>query len=157
MALAAIPLLWAFHHAVKSLTSTLGRRALRPLGTPAHDRGRLGRLRRGLSRLRAGATGPWHAWMLFALYGLFPALTEGPERALVADLSTGARGRAFGLYHALTGAMLLPASLLTGALWQAWGAAAALGLGAALAGAAAVALLLLVPDHPEQELQPARL
>jgi MFS family permease len=81
------------------------------------------------------------------VYGLFYALTEGAERALVADLcERGARGRAFGLYHAVTGGMLLPASLLTGALWQSYGAAAALGLGAVLAAAAAAGLALAVPS-----------
>jgi hypothetical protein len=46
----------------------------------------------------------------------------------------------------VSGATLLPASLLTGALWQAFGAAAALLTGAALAGLAALGLLLLVPE-----------
>jgi MFS family permease len=85
---------------------------------------------------------------LFAAYGLFHALAEGPERALVADLvAPGARGTAFGLYHAVTGAMLLPASLMTGALWQAFGPAPALLTGAALATAAAAGLALLVPGR----------
>src|SRR5439155_23275 len=79
----------------------------------------------------AVARTPLQVVLLFAVYGLFHALTEGPERALVADLAGRAeRGRAFGLYHAVTGAMLLPASLLTGLLWQVHGAATALGLGA---------------------------
>ena len=70
-------------------------------------------------------------FLLFGVYGLFHALTEGPERALVADLAGAeARGRAFGLYHAVTGAMLLPASLLTGFLWQRFSPGAALGTGA---------------------------
>ena len=87
------------------------------------------------------------AFLLFALYGLFHALTEGPERALLADFARPeARGRAFGLYHAVTGAMLLPASLLTGVLWQRFGPGVALGTGAALAAIAAGALLLFVPE-----------
>jgi len=85
--------------------------------------------------------------LLFAVYGLFHALTEGPERAFVADLAaTTARGSAFGLFHAISGLMLLPASLLTGLLWQRFGAAVALGAGAALAAAAAAGLLLFVPE-----------
>jgi sugar phosphate permease len=84
---------------------------------------------------------------LFALYGLFHALTEGPERALVADLvGPDARGRAYGFYHAVTGGLLLPASLLTGVLWQGLGAAHALFTGAALAGLAAFGLLTAVPE-----------
>ena len=77
-----------------------------------------------------------------------PALTEGPERALVAELAAAdERGRAFGLYHAVTGGMALFASLVTGALWQRFGAATALGTGAALAGAAALGLWTLVPER----------
>jgi MFS family permease len=148
IALTTLPLLWAFHHAVKSLTSTWG-------GALSDRLGRSRTIAAGwgvyaLSYLGfAWATSAVHVWLLFALYGLFPALTEGPERALVADLAAHARGRAFGLYHALTGSVLLPASLLTGAIWQAWGALAALGLGAFLAGLAAAALLVLVPGRRE--------
>jgi MFS family permease len=144
--LTTLPLLWSFHHAIKSLTSTWG-------GTVSDRLGRGRTIAAGwavyaLSYLGfAWAASPLHVWLLFALYGLFPALTEGPERALVVDLAARARGRAFGLYHALTGGMLLPASVLTGAIWQAWGALAALGTGAALAAVAAVALLVLVPER----------
>jgi len=145
VALATLPLLWALHHAVKSLTSTwggalsdrLGRRRTIAVGWAVHAVSYLG---------FAFASSPLHAWLLFAAYGLFPALTEGPERALVADLAARARGRAFGLYHAITGAMLLPASLLTGAIWQARGALAALGVGAALAAVASAMLLVLVRE-----------
>jgi MFS family permease len=76
-------------------------------------------------------------------------LTEGPERALVAELAAAdERGRAFGLYHAVTGGMALFASLLTGALWQRFGAGTALATGAALAGLAALGLWTLVPETP---------
>jgi len=86
-------------------------------------------------------------WVLFAVYGLHHALTEGPERALVAEMAAGERrGRAFGLYHAVTGVLLLPASLVTGALWQRFSPAAALLTGAVLALLAAVALVLFVRE-----------
>jgi len=82
----------------------------------------------------AFATRPIHVWLLFALYGLHFALCEGAERALIADLAhTDARGRAFGLFHGVSGAALLPASLLTGLLWQHFGATVALATGSALA------------------------
>lgn len=143
VSLAAIPLLWAFHHLVKSATSThagalsdrLGRRPAIAAGWLVY------------ALVYAGfafATTAIHSWLLFGVYSLFHALTEGPERALVADLTPReARGRAFGLYHAVTGATLLPASLLTGLLWQRYGAATALGTGAALGGLAAVGLAFL--------------
>ena len=146
VSLTAIPLLWAFHHVVKSAASTAG-------GSLSDRGGRRKAIVAGwavYALVYAGfsqARTATHVLLLFAAYGLFHALTEGPERALVADLAgPGARGRAFGLYHAVTGAALLPASLLTGYLWQAFSPAVALGTGAALAAAAAVGLLTVVPE-----------
>ena len=143
--LASIPLLWMLHHAVKaganvpggSFSDWAGRRNAILAGWGVYAFAYLG---------FAAATTATHVWLLFALYGLYHALTEGPERALVADLaSAGDRGRAFGLYHAVTGAALLPASLLTGLLWQRFGPGAALGTGAVLAAVAALGLQIFVP------------
>ena len=76
----------------------------------------------------------WHAWALFAVYGIFFGLTEGVEKALVADLApVHLRGSAFGLYHLVVGIGALPASLLFGLIWQKAGPAAAFGMGAGLA------------------------
>jgi sugar phosphate permease len=95
------------------------------------------------------AASAWTVWLLFGVYGLHHALTEGPERALVAEMATGdARGRAFGLYHAITGLLLLPASLITGTLWQRVSPAAALLTGAALALLAVIALVTVVREPP---------
>ena len=46
----------------------------------------------------------------------------------------------------MTGAALLPASLLTGLLWQRFGATLALATGGGLATLAALGLLALVPE-----------
>ena len=146
--LAFIPLLWTFHHVVKAGLSTLG-------GAFSDRAGRrraivLGWAIFALSYLGfARARGPVMAFALFAVYGLFHVLTEGPEKALVADLSGATeRGRAFGLYHAVTGAMILPGNLLTGFLWQRYGASLALTTGASLAALAAAGLLLAVRTSP---------
>ncbi len=149
--LTALPLLWAFHHGVKAAFSTwcgglsdrLGRRATILAGWSVYALAYAG---------FALAERPLHIFLLFALYGFFHALTEGPERALVAALAPPqAKGRAFGWFHAVTGAMLLPASLLTGVLWQTLGAGVALGTGAVLAAVAALGLLLLVPEPLPRE------
>jgi MFS family permease len=141
-----IPLLWTFHHAVKAAFSTFGgrlsdragRRRAIVLGWAVYAAAYLGFAR---------ASGAFAVVLLFALYGLFHALSESPEKAFVADLVEPAhRGRAFGLYHAVTGAMVLPGNLLTGFLWQRFGAAAALGTGAALAALASTLLLLAVKE-----------
>lgn len=146
VALAAIPLLWTAHHAVKAAASThagalsdrIGRRRAILAGWTVYAACYAG---------FAVASAPWHVWALFGVYSLFYALTEGPERALVAALSPpAARGGGFGLFHAITGGMMLPASLLTGTLWQACGAAVALMTGAAVAAVAALLLWLVVPE-----------
>jgi len=57
--------------------------------------------------------------LLFALYGGFRALTDGPQRALVSDLVPAeVRGTALGAFHTATGLAALPASLVGGVLWQ---------------------------------------
>jgi MFS family permease len=149
VAVSAIPALWALHHLVKAGASTWG-------GTLSDRVGRRRVILAGwgiYALAYAGfalATSSVAIVALFALYGLFPALTEGAERALVSDLAgESTRGRAFGLFHAVTGAALLPASLLTGVLWQRFGAGFALGTGAALAALAASGLLVLVPSAGE--------
>lgn len=144
--LVAIPLLWAFHHVVKAalgtygggLSDRIGRRRAIALGFLAYALTYAG---------FALASAAWQIWLLFAAYGVYFALSEGAEKALLAELSPeAARGSAFGAYHATSGALLLPASALTGWLWQAYGSATALGLGAALALVSGALLLALVPE-----------
>ena len=87
----------------------------------------------------------WTVWMLLVVYGLYYGLTEGAEKALVADFVPSAmRGRAYGLYHGAIGLAALPASLLFGVFWAALGALAAFVIAASLAGAALLMLLLVL-------------
>jgi MFS family permease len=88
-------------------------------------------------------------WPMFAIYGLFLAATEGVERAMVADLVPAAsRGSGFGWYHLVSGACLLPASLVFGALWAWFAPWVAFAFGASCAFAAAVLLATWVrPDR----------
>lgn len=136
----AIPLLWAALHVVKSTSAFLG-------GILSDRLGRRGAIVAGwlvYAAVYAGFAGlasAWKAWGLFLVYGLYFGLTEGGERALVADLvPPEARASAYGVYHTAVGLTALPASLLTGWLWQAFGAAVAFATGAALAGTAAILL-----------------
>ena len=88
------------------------------------------------------ATARWQVWALFILYGVFYGLTEPVEKALLKDLvRPEQRGRAYGAYNFVAGITALPAGLMTGLLWHAWGPARALEVAAALAGAAGVAIL----------------
>ncbi|MHB0947719.1 MAG: MFS transporter [Gemmatimonadaceae bacterium] len=141
---AMIPILWAMLHVVKSASST-------PAGALSDRIGRkpllvAGWLLFALVYLAFGrASTAWHAWALFAVYGLFFGLTEGTEKALVADLVPAARrGAAFGWYNLAIGLGALPASVLFGALWDRFGAPVAFGVGAALALLAAVGITLVV-------------
>lgn len=97
------------------------------------------------------ASASWHAWALFAVYGVFFGLTEGVEKALVADFAPDhLRGSAFGLYHLTMGIGALPASLFFGFIWQSFGPAAAFGMGAGFALVAALLLAFLPAVNREQ-------
>lgn len=99
----------------------------------------------------AFASSQWHAWALFAVYGIYFGLTEGVEKALVADFAPmHLRGSSFGLYHLIVGIGALPASLLFGLVWQKFGAAAAFGMGASLAMLASVMLAGLAVKRPDE-------
>jgi MFS family permease len=80
------------------------------------------------------ASAPWQAWALLAGYGLFAGLTDGAQRAWIAELAPeDLRGSAFGVYHFIVGLAALPASLLTGWLWDHGGAPVAFYVDAGLA------------------------
>jgi MFS-type transporter involved in bile tolerance (Atg22 family) len=97
------------------------------------------------------AARPWQIWGLFAFYGLYFGLSEGVERALIADLVPPGRwARAFGLYHFCLGVAALPSSLLMGYLYQRFGAAPAFALGAILAVASALLLAILPRFQPSR-------
>jgi len=137
---AALPLLWAFHQLAKSALSTHGGALSDRLGRKSAIAG--GWAVYALAYLGfAQARHLLEIWGLFLLYALHHALSEGPEKAFVADLvPAAARGRAFGFYHAISGMALLPASVLMGWLWQAYGSGVAFLVSAALAAGATVAL-----------------
>ena len=89
-------------------------------------------------------------WILFAVYGLFYGLTEGGERALVANLvQPHLRGTAYGLFHFSIGLSTLPASLLRGFLWETFSPKAAFSFGAVMALLAAVLLWKAIKEGVE--------
>jgi MFS family permease len=153
VSLAFIPLLWIVLHIVKSASSTpggalsdrIGRRPLIVAGWIVYALVYAG---------FAAATTQWHAWALFGLYGVVFGLSEGTEKALIADLvPADHRGRAFGWYHATVGLAALPASLLFGTIWDHFGASAAFLTGAALAITSALLLLGLRPVGADGSLE----
>lgn len=145
VAIALAPILWAMLNFVKAsagtwggmLSDRLGRKPLIVGGWVLYAA-----VYFGFSQ----ATEAWHAWVLFAVYGLFYALTEGSEKALVADIvPRERRGAAFGWYNLAIGLGALPASLIFGAIWDRASPEAAFLFGASLALVAAIAMTFVAP------------
>jgi MFS family permease len=141
-----IPLLWSALHVVKMTSSVLG-------GALSDRFGRRAMIAFGY--LWYAAIYAAFAWFTtlpaviatFVAYGLYFGLTEGVEKAWVADLSpAGARGTAFGIYNAALGFGGLAASVLFGAIWTRVSPAAAFLTGACFALAASVLLYLAFPN-----------
>lgn len=139
-----VPLLWSVHHVVKVGASLFGGGA-----SDRWDRRRViatGWVVYALVYVTFGlveALGPLVA--AFLLYGVYFGLTEGPERAFVADLAPpSVRGTAFGLYGAVLGIGALAASVFFGGLWQLAGPRVAFFVGAGCAASAAFLMVAAV-------------
>jgi MFS family permease len=119
-----LPLIWAFFHIIRVVFST-------PLGTLSDTIGRKKVISIGWAiysfvylsfallvflspNLQVIAT-----FILFGIYALFYAFTEGAQKAFVADMVTEEnRGSAFGLFNFSIGLGALPASLIFGFLYS---------------------------------------
>jgi MFS family permease len=143
---AFIPLIWALLHVIKAGTSVWG-------GIASDRWGRRGLIGAGwfiYAVVYAGfaaASSASTLLMWFVVYGVYYGLSEGTEKALVADLAPAdLRGTAFGYYNAATGLGSLAASVGFGLVWKLAGPATAFGLGAALALLATLLLFIFVPE-----------
>jgi MFS family permease len=141
VALWLLPILWCVFHIVKSAGNILaGPLADRWGSRPMIIAGWICYAGIYLAFALAGAA--WQVWALFIAYAIFYALTEPAEKALVANLvDADHRGLAYGWYNFAMGIATLPASLIFGALYQAFGPLAAFGTGSVLAGIAAILLM----------------
>ena len=91
----------------------------------------------------AFATSPLWVFAGAALWGLHMAFTQGLLSKLVADtVPAELRGTGFGIFNLVSGVALLLASVIAGALWSAFGAAATFLAGAAFAVVASSGLLV---------------
>ncbi len=140
---AVLPLLWMFLHISKVIFSLIG-------GDLSDRFGRKTLIFTGwmiYALVYAGfafVNAPWQVWALFLVYGSYFGLTEGVEKALVADLVTPKkRGTAFGFYNLAFSITVFPASLLFGLCWTEYGATAAF-LASALVSVLAATILLTV-------------
>jgi MFS family permease len=121
-----------------------------PAGALSDRLGREGVLLTGVASLiiadlaLALATGPLLLALGVVLWGLHMGLTQGILAAIVAETTRPeAKGTAFGIFHVLTGAMLLAASMLAGWLWQLAGPTATFLAGATFTALALAGLLAL--------------
>jgi len=142
-----IPLMWAALHIVKASVSLvggswsdkIGRRAVIAVGWMIY------------AVVYAGFALSSSLTMLlvwFLLYGFYFGLTEGTEKALVADLAPAARrGFAFGLFNAVQGLGGLAASVVFGLVWTAVSPSAAFAMGAALALISSGLLFAVIPSR----------
>ncbi len=150
IAVAVLPLLWMFLHFSKVIFSLIG-------GDLSDKFGRKTLIFSGwmiYALVYAGfalVNAAWQTWVLFLIYGIYFGLTEGVEKALVADLvPPEKRGTAFGFYNLAFSITVLPASLLFGALWEYFGASAAFLVSAAISICASVLLLTIQPKMTEK-------
>ena len=148
---ALAPILWAVLNFVKAATGTYGGQLSDTIGRkPLIVGGWL--LYAGVYFAFAWEGGPWQAWGLFAVYGIFYGMTEGTEKALVADIVPRVRrGTAFGWYNLAIGLGALPASLIFGWIWDQRGSPSAFVFGATLALTAAVLMALVAPSTQPRE------
>ena len=144
---AVLPLLWMVLHFSKVIFSLIG-------GDLSDKFGRKTLIFSGwiiYALVYAGfafVTETWQTWALFIIYGMYFGLTEGVEKALVADLvSNEKRGTAYGFYNLAFSITVLPASIIFGALWTYYGASTAFLISAFISICAAV-LLLSVQTKP---------
>jgi MFS family permease len=148
---AMAPILWALLNLVKSATGTYGGQLSDTIGRkPLIVGGWL--LYAAVYFAFGWAAAAWQAWALFAVYGIFYGMTEGTEKALVADIVPRARrGSAFGWYNLAIGLGALPASLIFGAIWDRAGAPSAFVFGATLALIAALLMAVVAPSRTLSE------
>jgi len=91
----------------------------------------------------AFAANATHIWILFFSYGLFKGISDGSQRAYLAQIANTTRmGTAFGIFHTAVGLTLLPASVIGGILWDKMGPAGTFLYGSALSLLAVVIFIL---------------
>ena len=96
----------------------------------------------------AFASSQWVMVVVFVVYGAYTAMITGVERAYVAEISPpDLKGTMLGLQSTVAGIALLPASMIAGLLWDAFGSAVPFVFGAVMSLAAAVILLVFMKNR----------
>lgn len=152
---AVLPLLWMFLHLSKVFSSLI-------FGDLSDKLGRKNLIFAGwilYAFVYAGfafVSSAWQTWALFLIYGVYFGLTEGVEKALVADLvPKEKRGTAYGFYNLAFSITVFPASIIFGALWNQFGASAAFLTSATISICAAI-LLSAIKTENLKDILPAK-
>ena len=88
--------------------------------------------------------------ILFILYGLYSALTDGSQKSMVSDLvGCELKGTGFGIYHAVIGITLLPASIIAGYLYDNYGSKVPFYFGAIMSLSASL-LMIVFTLYPKK-------
>ena len=96
------------------------------------------------------STQTWSFWPLFAVYGVFVALSSASERALVAEAAPAdQQASALGLHAAIVGLGLLPASIIAGVMWDVIGPSAPFIFGGTLAALSSAGVLVIMRKHTQ--------
>ena len=101
----------------------------------------------------AFSSSQWMMVAVFVIYGAYTAMITGVERAFVAEVSPPAlKGTMLGLQSTVVGVALLPASVIAGVLWGAFGPAVPFIFGAGMSLVAALLLLVFMKNKSSSDL-----
>ena len=155
-----LPLIWSFFHIIKVIFSTplsalsdrIGRRRTISIGWAIYA---FVYISFALIVFLPSSVQIIATFVLFAVYALYYAFSEGAEKAFVADIvKEEKRGSAFGMYNFAIGLGVLPASLIFGFLYSyfnslipGFGGTVAFGFGGVLAVVSLVLLLTVVKER----------
>ena len=160
-----LPLIWAFFHVIKVIFSTplgalsdrIGRKIVINIGWAIYA---FVYLSFALIIFLPPGTQIIATFILFAIYALFYAFSEGAEKAFVADIvKEEQRGTAFGLYNFAIGLGALPASIIFGLLYSyfdklfpGYGGTVAFGFGGTIALISMVLLAVVIKEPGRKRL-----
>lgn len=93
----------------------------------------------------------WHVWILFVVYGVFVAMSEGNQRAFVASLiDPEKKATGYGIYYTVAGLSALPGGLISGTLYQLKGSEVLFLYGAILSLVSAILFRLFLIRQPSE-------
>lgn len=97
----------------------------------------------------ASAASTFTMWLLFPMYGIFSAMTDGIQKIVAVKITDPElKGTMLGLMHTTIGICQLPASILAGVLWEKFGVKVPFFFGSSLALCAALILLVIFFKNP---------